>query len=128
MKLCCDALHHLADAEHLRGRGCSFLAYELGGIPFFVLEFRTVDHGNEQRLVAAIRRASEEQGSTLGTRISEEVAMRFCPYCGTDFKKWARRNPNDFQELVARSRPYVQLPAVRMPNNASDRDAGAPEK
>jgi hypothetical protein len=41
--------------------------------------------------------------------------MRFCPFCGTEFKKWARRNPDDFQQAVARSQPYVKLTPVRMP-------------
>jgi len=113
MKPCCDTLVTLSDDEHVGRRGCAFLVYELGGIPFFVLQFRTVDQGNDERLVGAVRAESNARGSTMGTRISQEVAMRFCPFCGTEFKKWARRNPEGFRAIVAKSVGHVELPPVR---------------
>ena len=116
MKLCCDGLRNLSDDAHLGRRGCAFIVYELAGVPSVNLQFRAVDQNNERRLVAALQKESKEQGSALGTRISQEIGMGFCPFCGTDLKKWARRNPEAFQEMVARSKNHVELPPVHMPS------------
>jgi hypothetical protein len=82
---CCDLFSHAVSAGDRRGLSIRISKPE-GPLPMgFLLSFRTLDPVGRQRLIVLL--AGEELGATLEC----SQGILFCPWCGTDLRRFYGR-------------------------------------
>lgn len=103
MALCCAFLDNLLTG--MGNRGFSAVLKSEMGLTFFCLQSRAVDATEAEQLAKTISKSVD--GLTGKIRLTEQIALTYCPSCGCKLESWMADHPREVDELVRRSRPFV---------------------
>jgi hypothetical protein len=103
MALCCAFLDDLV--SNIGKRGFSVLLKSEMGFTFFCLQARAVDAAEAERLGKGTH--PDRAGLPEKIRLSEQVALSYCPSCGCKLEKWIADHPREAEALIDRSRALI---------------------
>jgi hypothetical protein len=97
--MCCEQFQW--HVEEMGKRGLSIVLKSRGDFTFFCLQSRGCDYEHAKLL----------EGKNLGIdrqiNVATQIAIKYCPFCGTKLEDWLFHNRTEAQKLINRSEQFI---------------------
>jgi hypothetical protein len=94
MMYCCSVFEE--SLQNAGNKGISAVAHYQDGFRFFCLQSRACDHKDESKL----KNIPWSEDVPRLYRVVEQIAIKFCPFCGTQFDSLITARQLEFDELA----------------------------
>ena len=97
---CCPQFKY--HVEEMGNRGLSVvLKSQEGGFTFFCLQSRGCDQAHAKIL------EGKKLGIPIQINTASQIAIKHCPFCGTNLEDWLAHHKVEAQELISQSKSFV---------------------